>query len=457
MDNPSASNAMHRFAGLRLKDAEGGAHKQFRDLGFAVPIGVEYTDLAEGQMKRFPYIKFSTWVKYLLDVGRLPAQLTGSANLEAMEGKLGIFWDRFKAFCPSHAVFELARQKKVLLSRMIPLFCHADEGRSYKKQGLWILSTHGALGRGTKGYIKRKKHQIPLKRRPFGCNFVGHSWATQFMFTNMLRKLSKKHPTAIDELAALYASDMESLLYHGVVSNDRSLKVWCCLLGLKGDLPALARLGNMKRTFYNAPKAKASKKACRGVCWQCLGGQEDDPATGAVAVPYEDVSARPQWAQTLGTSDAWDITPPIVNGVGLPASLHWTFFCPDIWHCFHLGVCKYWVAGALVCLLEYLPLPLHGSMESRIEWLNEEYQHFFRTRKITPYVDEVSRETLGWPASRNCPQGAWSKGAASTQFMLFLEAFCNKHVVLAGIRDPLLKAIDARTTARKRLFWYLVL
>lgn len=438
-ENPNATEPLKEFASIRVQDAEQKAHTVLRKHGLTCEMDVDKCDLGESKNhKGFPYFKFSNWVKYLLNTGRLSRQLCACENLDSMKLKLEEFWKRYEAIHPSHKIFEM-RDAGLDLRLVIPVYSHSDEGRSLKKQALWLLSTHGALGRGTRGFLKKGKDKLPLTRCGLGLNFCGHTWTTNFMFGCMLRRIFKKFPSVLDKYLGVYAEDMEELLQQGVWDSAGVVNIRCCHLGHKGDLPALFRVGNMNYSFNNAPKAARTSKPCAGICWMCCAGQEANPRTGAVAVPYEDTSGKPLWESTLGDQNSWNETPSILYGVPLREDDHWSFFKTDVWHNFHLGLGKHWVASSCVSMLENLPLPF-GNMDEKIEWLASEYRNFIARRKISAHSDELGRDTFGWYQSSTCPHGTWNKGSQTTVYMAFLDDLCNKRS--DDIRgEPLLETI----------------
>lgn len=284
---------------------------------------------------------------------------------------------------------------------------------------------------GERAFLDEKKDKIPLHRSGLGLNFIGATWATQFMHSCMLRRAYKKTPGVLDQLVEVFARDMEDLLLNGISKDGCVIRI--AHLGTKGDLPALSTLGHMEHTFRNAPKAAKSKKPCEGICWMCRAGSEVAPA-----VPYEDFSISPLWEATLGQQEIWrGETPPILLGAPLPDDQLWSFYKTDVWHNFHMGVGKFWVAGGLVGLLENLPMWDDASMEERLQSLNTDYHSFCMRKRVTPHVEDLGRETLGWPTAGTCPCGSWSKGSATTHFMIYRNAdACKTH--------PLLSAIVAR-------------
>lgn len=438
-ENPLASPAMREFAGVRLRDAEKRATRILEKHELAAPIPIDRVKLHEAakpkQLRNFPCMKFSSWLKFLLDTGRLPSQLCGCGDMASMNAKLIEFWRRYEQIHPTHPLFQMQRDGQVDLSFMLPVYSHTDEGRSYKKQPLWILSTHGVLGRGTQRFLQKEKDKVSLNRSGLGMNFIGNTWGTQFMFACMLRKLFKKRPKVLDNLVLAYAQDMAELFNSGVSNASGTVTIRCCHLGTKGDLPALARMGNMLHTFSNVPRAASSRKSCEGICWMCKAGQENPD------IPFEDVSGQPLWEATLGCQNSWHETPPMLTGVPLRQTEHWSFYKTDIWHNLHLGIAKHFTASAFVSFLEILPL--NGvSMDDKIQWLDERYKDYCARKRVSPHVEEIGRDTLSWPQASSCPVGSWNKGSASTHFMKFLEDLCLQHAAeCAG--DPLLQAIVA--------------
>ena len=439
-ENPEASEALKEFASVRVQDAEVKGNKVLEKHGLSCPIKIEKIDLAENKKyKQWPYIKFSTWVKYLLDTDRLARQLCACDNIGSMTVKLEEFWERYEHLHPDHKIFAMKRAGEIDTRYLIPVFSHTDEGRTLKKQAFWLLSTHGAIGRGTRGYLKKKKDKVRLQRCGFGLNFCGHTMSTHFMFSCMHRKFFKHKPTVLDDLVRVYARDMEELFMTGVWNENQTINVRVAHLGTKGDLPALAKMGNMKHTFSHVPRAARSSKPCTGICWLCKAGQETNAAAGLQDIPFEDTSGSPAWEATMGQQDNWDQLPPILEGNALDPSQHHTFFKTDLWHNMHLGVAKHWVASSLVSLLENLPLP-QTSMDAKIAWLGDEYRSYCSSKRLSPHVEELGRETLGWFQSSTCPVGAWNKGSASARFMMFLDHLCKAWSnEIRG--NPLLEAI----------------
>ena len=189
--NPTAPKDLREFSRIRQEDAEIGAHQVFQKYNLVCKVQVDQVNLGDNELKEFPYIKLSSWLQYLTTC-RIFRQFCGVATFAKMKLVLREFWQRYYAINPSHEIFDRARQGGLDLENTIPYFTHSDEGRSYKKEALWIFSVHGCLGRGTSSFLKRRKHLPPVERNQMGMNFVGSTLATQFLFATMLREKSKK-------------------------------------------------------------------------------------------------------------------------------------------------------------------------------------------------------------------------------------------------------------------------
>lgn len=343
----NSTGPMREFASVRPNDAEKGCHRIFRRYGLAPRIEIDREDLAG--LKKFPFIKLSSWVKSLLDSGRFTMQMCGVDCFGRMKLVLTEFWRRFRAIRPSHGLFQHTDAGEIPLECCVPFYSHTDEGRSYKHLGLWVLSAHGALGRGTRAYLASQEHRRPLYQNEMGMNYIGKTWSTQFLFATMLKTTYTKYPEAQDRLVELFAQDCEKMkmLFEWVTSSNGQQKVHMVHIGTKGDLPALQKLGKFARSFSHVPRAARARKPCPGVCHLCDAGVEG----GDRAIPFEDMSPQAAWVDTLHTRVAWESIPLIVQGLPLTDALRMEFFRTDSWHNFHLGVSKHFIGSAFVAII----------------------------------------------------------------------------------------------------------
>ena len=443
LGNPQASREMKRFARIPLSNAEKGVHKVLKDAGLLSPVTVDHLDLGIPELKAWPHVKLSSWVLYLLDTKRFAKSMTGVASYPKMNSVLAEFWKRYRALKPEHPVLQLADSGLIQLEWCVPFLSHTDEGRSYQHAGIWVMSSAGCIGRGTRSYLNLQKHKAPLDRNQMGLNFTGHTFSTNFLYATMLRTVYQEHPTAMEKLLEEYARDAEKLLHEGVASSDGRYRVWLAHLSTKGDLPALAKIGSLKRTFSHVPRAPKSKKPCQGICHLCAAGQEEDRDNGLVAIPFEDVNMNAAWQGTIYQTLPWDSTPKIIAGLNLNNEDAISFFATDLWHNLHLGVAKSYLGCSFACIVESgLDCLQGGSIDAKFAWITTVYRDYFKAKKVAPYISEISRDTMNFPQSSACPSGKWSKGHASTQMMLFLGFFAENYIV-GKTTDGVLTAIVA--------------
>ena len=105
--NPRASLPMREFSGIRLCDAENGVHRLFKKYQLVPPVKIHDAEMALGRdHRKFPYIKLSSWVQYLLDTDQLHRQFVGVRTFKIMQHVLEEFWGRYRAVDPSYVLFQ---------------------------------------------------------------------------------------------------------------------------------------------------------------------------------------------------------------------------------------------------------------------------------------------------------------------------------------------------------------
>ena len=247
--------ALREFASIKKNDAEEACHKLFAKYGLTIPVKIEEMNVGPGELAKFPFLPFSSWMRYLIDHEKL--HLVTGVSLDEQDELLSEFWLRYQANHPRHQLFELARDGAVDLAKCLPVFCHVDEGRTYKSKGIMILSVHGSLGRGTRAYRRRLGvRRLHIKQNPMGMNYMGNTWSTQFIFCSLLRTTMHDSPDVLDQVLEVFSADMAKLAVAGVTSTNGRRKYWAQLLCCKGDLPALQKVGGLRRNYARVPKKR---------------------------------------------------------------------------------------------------------------------------------------------------------------------------------------------------------
>ncbi|CAE7040423.1 unnamed protein product [Symbiodinium sp. CCMP2456] len=414
--------ALKEFAAIKLNDAESPAHKIFHKYGLAADVAMKTLDVGSGELKKFPYLPFSEWVKFLLDNDQVE-QLVGVPAQERPE-LLQEFWCRYERLHPAHDIFELSRQGRVNLRQTIPVFCHVDDGRTYKSKGLLVLSVHGALGQGTAAYKRRMGvRKTIMKQNPMGMNYIGNTWGTQFFFCSLLRSAIAEDEAVLDKVLSVFSKDMEELAISGVQNTRGNDRLWCQLLAVKGDLPALAKIGNFERHYLRAPKRATSRSACIGVCWLCKAGQETPNV-----IPYEDYRETSLWRTTFLSDNPWLTRPAILGSIPVDRTSEPFFFRTDLWHNWHNGLSKYFIANAMHLWIVTPDLIPAGTIELKFKYLTQDYLNYCSKARLTPYLKEINRDTISFESAQSQPHGCWNKAVVSTHLMLYLQDFCLRFV-----------------------------
>ena len=384
-----------------------------------------------------PVVPFSTYARYCLDNDRMDC-LCG-LDSQDMETTLEEFWHRFRILHPQHEIFALADRGEVLLRRMLPVYSHVDEGRTYKSKAFFILSVHGALGAGTRSYNKRvsRVRKLHIKKDPMKMNFCGNSWGNQFMIFSLAREVSLENPDAMNILLANFAGDMNFVARDGITSSNGKQKLWALHIGIKGDLPALARIGELQRCFTRMPRFAHTKMKCPGICWLCLAGKEG--TTKDETIEFEEFHGHAKWKETILKEPPWERVPQALQDLPVVPGEEASLLRTDLWHNWHNGLGKQWLACSFV-MMATLDVLVGGSMDAKFEMLSEEYVSWARRSHIHPFLRRLTRNTFEYESMKSSPVGSWNKAAVTTHLMLFLGSFCETHV--DGKRnEPMLVAI----------------
>ena len=392
---------------MPLTHSESGVHKVLVENGCTLPVPMEFVDLST--QKSVPYIKMSHWISFLGSTERLH-YLTGVKSGAERRNLCREFWSRVEHLHPDLPLFSLAREGKLVLEDTVPLLHHGDEGRTYRKSPIMILSTHGALGKGCSQSESLKNPPKSLKEDPLKLNFLGSTVTTHYIFAALPSGLYKNTPQDLDTILCIYATDMRQLALDGAyVSEDGARKrLFFWTLGVKGDLPYLGKAGHFSRTYSMGPKKASSKKPCSGICFKCDAGNE---ALGE-PVPWEDFRKVPTWIKTVGLDPGLDPHGPLMM---LPHADCMSLFHLDLWHIFHLGAGKSFAASALTAVL--YAMANRGTIDKRLEILSGEFRAYNKSRKQYGGIRAITRELL---------EGGWHKGFVTTRLMDFLEYYLEK-------------------------------
>ena len=402
---------------------------------FQLSMPIEKSFLETGdESLQIPVLRLRSWAEFLLK-NNCWHVVTGliRPNRQREEHILGAFWEKYRQQSPNHPVFQMALEKRLVLCRTCPVVMHGDEGRGRKHQAFMVLNFHSLLGRGLNAANRHekirgvKKHY--LKMLP---NYKGHSYTTRFLLAALRKKeYTGDNEHAWDSLMSLAASEAHFMATEGV-RDESGRQHWMMMLHIVGDWPFLHKSGVFSRSFNNALK-RLDQKEVVGICHQCSAGRENVP--GQCDVPFEQINTRrPLWLSTEfqeGPSE-WPSPFQIVPHTEGKFGELWAF---DIFHCWHLGLSRNLLGGALALLSEQMSA---GNVDDRFAELSAHYKQWCEANKLCARIQKLTKECISWPTTSSFPVGSWHKGDLSTVLMKFLEAFLIEHDFPD---EPLLKLV----------------
>lgn len=408
-----------------------------KKLGLTIPIETHFLQTEDDSL-RIPFLRFRDWMAFLIQHNCLHI-LCGLVNPHPQrEGDIWeCFWRHFEKLHPQHPIFGRARRGELQLRNCVALLCHGDEGRSKKRSPFLVLNVHSPLGRGIGPGLREGCKRKYLKLLP---NFHGHSYTNRFLVSAIAKSgYTGKNSWVFDLLLTTLSEELVHMANVGVqVGRQRR---WAFCIGIVGDWPWLAKCG-LERSFMNVPKHKASgdgqPRECRGICHLCQAGQS--------RWPYEQIATKhPLWEATVlqqspfvGGSNPFE-TLPHVEGE-LPK-----LFCFDLFHCWHLGVCKNYL-GSMLSLLS--ALEPGTTIDLRFEQMTSRYLAWCKQSRRQPHCKRITKDHISWNAGY--PTGTWHKGDYSTSLALWVEA--RFHTEDWSNQDPMLqKAGEAIEAANKCL------
>ena len=245
-------------------------------LGLGVPISKN----TFGGVEDYEWLRPSDFVAYM-DRTRNLDKLLGVGSLPEIGDALELFWQRYQLVCPGHEVFEASRKGHLILRQTVPIYLHADEGRTLKKKAVFLIQFQPAFGKGVGQKNSPEEIQRRLNELNLQPNFKGHSFTTRFLAGLMLRKTYAEDPEALTDLLEYICTDLQMLAQEGLLLRDNT-RLWMATLGNKGDWSYLAQVAGLTRSYKNAPKRQSSQAPDKGMCHLCYAGM--------AGYPYEDVS-----------------------------------------------------------------------------------------------------------------------------------------------------------------------
>ena len=173
------------------------------------------------------------------------------------------FWKKMKPLRPHHPLFELPEKE---WGHAIPIYLLADEGRGFKKAAIMIMGFEPVLGYGCDAEDDAAAiEQLKL-------NFKGNTFKTRQLFTVIPKLQYSKNATPLEELLRHLSTDL-CKCFSGLRLPKHATAIRLVTLGLKGDWPALSKLGSLERHFLREAYPHGA-----GLCHLCMASSAACPS-----------------------------------------------------------------------------------------------------------------------------------------------------------------------------------
>lgn len=93
------------------------------------------------------WIRPSDFLKAMVSTNDIKRILGGIKSVQEAAPILREFWRRFEALFPSHQVFSAEAGS---LQSCVPIYVHGDEGTTFKRQGVLVMSWQSPFGHGSR-------------------------------------------------------------------------------------------------------------------------------------------------------------------------------------------------------------------------------------------------------------------------------------------------------------------
>lgn len=353
-----------------------------------------------------PWVSPESWLQFIVRNGMWPV-MAGCClhDYEGARRKWEQFWTTYKEIHPGFGLFD---DDNVDLSRCAAFFIHGDEGRTLKKGGMMVTSLQSALGRGYDE--KRVRRPGEGGRHDLQVNFAGHSFTTRFILSAIPKTAYDVQPNLFHDAIGHVAKSCRRLLDYGYVDATRGGETFrICILGVKGDAPYLSKVGRFYRSYNTTAKRGEERGPPKGVCPYCLAGTN-------LCAAEELATTTPRWLSTMAVKLPWLREPSLITHLAHDRFDPASFFKSDIWHVFHLGFGRSWIASLVQLVLPQLPLP---NLDEKWDYLSDHCHRWCSRNRKQSHIGKISPYLMSYNDTGGC-MGNWHKGALTTNFMLWM-------------------------------------
>lgn len=394
-----ASSGVGAWAKITESNSERDTHHVIKEQGTSLNVPISEVDV---QGQAVSWISPRSWMTFIVEHG-LVYMLSGLRFEE--RGQIfevwRHFWARYQSLHPHYSMFS---DDDADYSHTIALYVHGDEGRTLKSQALMVTTLQSVLGMG----FQEKRLKRPREGHRLHVNFAGHTFTTRFVVSAVHKDNYSSNPSFFQELMQKMAEELQELLNEGI-RDPHTGDTWrFCVIGVKGDMPYLQKIGCLNRSWNTTVKRGEARKEPKGVCHLCL--------AGTIGYDCEEVSSQPRWEDTVGIREPWEARPAILRHLHFDLDNAGGFFRADVWHCIHLGTGKNFIASTLQLALKAVPAT---NNDDRLAWLTSHYRNWCKTVCVSPFITKISKYLISLNDASGAV-GGWSKGSLTTQLMKWL-------------------------------------
>ena len=132
---------------IKLNNQERDVCRILDKFGMRYPVKLSYATVAG--TTDVPYIKPSDFITSMAHTNDLCRLLSGYSTVKEAKNLLKEFWRRYELVYPRHELFGV-KGAHLPKERCLPLFIHGDEGTTYKKSAVLLISIQSCIGYGSR-------------------------------------------------------------------------------------------------------------------------------------------------------------------------------------------------------------------------------------------------------------------------------------------------------------------
>ena len=453
---------MQEMARVDKNHSERNAHRLFNRYGLALKVPLSTLQVLKSAEDddplSLPYLGIRDYVHALINKNKYEQVLLGGLKVgPKAEALCSTFWSRYRFTNPDHVVFQVPEQER---QRYIPILLHGDKGRTLQKAPIFVMSWETPFGLDPqllkscsydcKSYLRKQfadgklkwscservqnsgtkrkyeaMHECTMQSSP-GCpggsklnqklpdshqrhNSKGHSYVSRWLISAIPSKIYNRNANALRSLLKQAASELTGLFKDGILHEASGTRFHFAFIGVKGDAEFHWEAGEFNRSYHNTGLKRELM-----ICHQC--------EAGAPNLSFTDCRDTPQWAATIGTSEPWDVLPPL-NHVPYATSNPASLYLFDPFHVLKYGVFRDCIASVVVRLCGMTYFDYEHSDLIGIEWRLERayamYQLWAAASGKNPTLKKFTKANFNFEKYNKF---AWvnCKGSESTLLLMWL-------------------------------------